>query len=381
MDFTRLLDLPPLLAHKSFFLFGARSTGKTTLIRKQLSGQCNIVDLLETEMLLRLSQEPGSLEGIIAAGGNRITVIDEVQKLPRLLDEVHRLIEKRGYTFLLTGSSARRLKRENANMLGGRAWEARLFPLVSQEIPDFDLDRFLLIGGLPHVQASSNPLEELGAYASLYLREEIMAEGIIRDLPRFGRLLKTAALCNAQQVNFTKLASDVGCAPSTAIEHFRILEDTLIGFFIQPWHQGNSRKEVSRAKFYLFDTGVANILAGTKTLDRNSDLYGRALEQFVAMELRAYLSYKRLSSELFFWATHDGTEVDFVVPDQLAVEVKATSRVNERDLRGLRILGREKGMRNLILVTLDPVAINYEHIRAVPLHIFLKELWQGELIR
>jgi predicted AAA+ superfamily ATPase len=193
-------------------------------------------------------------------------------------------------------------------------------------------------------------------------------------------LLKIAALCNAQQVNFTKLASDIGCAPSTAIEHFRILEDTLIGFFIQPWHIGKRRKEVAKAKFYIFDTGVANALAGTKALDQNSDLYGRALEQFVANELRAYLSYKRLDHELLYWATHDGTEVDFVIPDRLAIEVKATSRVNERDLRGLRALENERKVEHSILVSLDPTAANHGRIRAVPIERFLQELWLGELL-
>jgi predicted AAA+ superfamily ATPase len=380
MEFTRLLDLPSLLAEKSFFLFGARSTGKSTLIRNQLGDQCTLIDLLEADTFLRLSQEPSYLEKIILAQGKRLIVIDEVQKLPLLLDEVHRLIEKRVGTFLLTGSSARRLKRENANMLGGRAWEARLFPLVSHELGDFDLDRFLRIGGLPHVQTSAKPSEDLRAYASLYLREEIMAEGVVRDLPRFSRLLKVAALCNAQQVNFTKLASDVGCAPSTAIEHFRILEDTLIGFFIQPWRTDKKRKEVAKAKFYIFDTGVANTLAGTQVLDRYSDLYGRALEQFVAMELRAYIQYKRLDSELCFWATHDGTEVDFVIPDQIAIEVKATDRVNERDLRGLRTLERDRPVKKLLLVSLDPIAANHGQIRAIPIKQFLEELWRGDLL-
>ncbi len=339
-----------------------------------------LVDLLEADTFLRLSKDPGYLEKIISAQGKRLIVIDEVQKLPLLLDEVHRLIEKRVGTFLLTGSSARRLKRENANMLGGRAWKARLFPLVSQELGDFDIDRFLQVGGLPHVQTSAKPTEELRAYASLYLREEIMAEGVVRDLPRFSRLLKVAALCNAQQVNFTKLTSDVGCAPSTAIEHFRILEDTLIGFSIQPWRTDRRRKEVAKAKFHISDTGVANTLAGTQVLDRNSDLYGRALEQFVAMELRDYIQYQRLDRELCFWATHDGIEVDFVIPEQLAIEVKATTRVNDRDLRGLRTLERDSSIQKLMLVSLDPIAANHGQIRAVPLPQFLKELWRGDLL-
>jgi predicted AAA+ superfamily ATPase len=381
MEFTRLLNLPNLLAHKSFFLFGARSTGKSSLIRKQLGHECTLIDLLEADTFIRLSQEPSYLEKMIAAEGKSLVVIDEVQKLPLLLDEVHRLIEKKVGRFLLTGSSARRLKREHANMLGGRAWEARLFPLVSQEFEQLELDRFLLIGGLPHVQTSERPVEELRAYVSLYLREEVMAEGLVRDLPRFSRLLKVAAMCNAQQVNFTKLALDLGCAPSTVIEHFRILEDTLIAFFIEPWHFSKRRKEVSKAKFYIFDTGVANALAGSRTLERNSDLYGRALEQFVAMELRAYLSYRRLDHEICFWATHDGTEVDFVIPELLAIEVKATNRATDRDLRGLRILAKESGIKQLRLVSLDPIAAKHGDILAQPLEHFLRDLWSGALFQ
>jgi predicted AAA+ superfamily ATPase len=368
------------LEQKSFFLFGARSTGKSTLIRAQLGENALIIDLLESALFLRLSQEPGALESIVAAAGKQLVVIDEVQKLPNLLDEVHRLIERRGATFLLTGSSARRLKRGQANMLGGRAWEARLFPLVSAELGNVDLDHYLRFGGLPHVYSSANPAEELRAYASLYLREEIMAEGIVRDLPRFSRLLKVAALSNATQINFTKLASEVGCAPSTAIEHFRILEDTLIGFFVQPWRTVKRRKEVAKAKFYIFDTGVTHALAGTRHLDRNSDLFVKALEQFIAMELRAYISYKRLDHELCFWATYDGTEVDFVIPDILAVEVKATTTVRDRDTRSLQVLMNERPIQQRLLVSLDPTAAVHAGVRALPVTQFVKELWAGQLL-
>jgi predicted AAA+ superfamily ATPase len=317
---------------------------------------------------------------MVAASAHNLIVIDEVQKIPHLLDEVHRLIEKTQNRFLLTGSSARSLKRGDANMLGGRAWEARLFPLVSNEIQEFDLDRYLRFGGLPHVYTSNDPDEELRAYASLYLREEIMAEGIVRDLPRFSRLLKVAALSNSRQVNFTKLASDVGCAPSTAIEHFRILEDTLIGFFLEPWRVTRNRKEATKAKFYFFDTGVANTLAGTETLDRNSDLYGRALEQLVAMELRAYIHYRRLKHELHYWAVSDETEVDFVLPDVLAIEVKATAKATQRDLKGLLALERVKKLPKKILISLDPTAVIDQGVHILPLHQFLTSLWNDELI-
>lgn len=379
MNITRVLSLTRLLAQKSFFLFGARSTGKTTLIKQQLAERCLLLDLLEGNLFLRLAEDPSMLERLVVEAQKEIVVIDEVQKLPRLLDEVHRLIEKRKVRFLLTGSSARRLKREHANMLGGRAWEARLFPLVSAELDNFNLDHYLLYGGLPHICTSANPAEELRAYVSLYLREEVMAEGIIRDVPRFSRFLKVAALCNAQQVNFTKLASDVGCAPSTIIEHFRILEDTLVGFFIEPWRSGKSRKEVAKAKFYLFDTGASNALAGIHALEPNSDLYGRALEQFIAMELRAYLSYRRSQSELLFWATHDGIEVDFVIPEELAIEVKSTHKVNSRDLKSLQALRAEKKVRKSFLISLDPLAANFDGIHALSTANFLEKLWSDEL--
>lgn len=378
MNYSRILSLSTLLKQKSFFLFGARSTGKTSLIQAQLGDQCCYIDLLRSEYLLRLSQNPEQLESIILQAKKEIVVIDEVQKLPNLLDEVQRL--SKDYRFLLTGSSARSLKRGHGNMLGGRAWEARLFPLVSSEIPKLDLSRYLRYGGLPHVYSSGNPGEELSAYVSLYLREEVMAEGIIRDLPRFSRLLKVAALSSARLINFTKLASEVGAAPSTVIEHFRILEDTLIGFFIEPWGRSKKRKEVARGKFFLFDTGVTHALAGTQTLDRNSDLFGRSLEQFIAMELRAYLSYRRLPFELNFWTTHSGLEVDFVIDRHLALEVKATSNVQDADLRGLRALSEEEDFQKRILVSLDPISRSIDGMNLMPVETFLSELWKGGLI-
>ncbi len=224
---------------------------------------------------------------------------------------------------------------------------------------------------------SDNPKEELNAYISLYLREEIMLEGITRDLPRFSRLLKTAALSNAQTINFTKLASDVGCAPSTAIEHFRILEDTLVGFFVEPWGQSRKRKEIASAKFYLFDTGVCAALAGTQSIDRNSDLFGRAFEHFIAMEIRAALSYKRVSDQLTFWRTRDKREVDFVISNKLAVEVKASQKISKREASGLIAIQEEQKINHRCLVSFDPLARKEEGVRFLPWKQFLDELWQG----
>ena len=242
MEFDRVLKLPELLARKSFFLFGPRATGKSTLIRRQLAGAATVIDLLDSRNYLRLSAAPHELEAMVAAHDHPIIVIDEAQRIPELLNEVHRLIESRKLKFLLTGSSARKLRRGQANLLAGRAWDARMFPLIRREIPDFDLDRYLRYGGLPAVWISEHPEEELDAYANTYLTEEIMAEGLIRKLPPFTRFLKTIALANAETLNFTKLANDCQVPPSTVTEYVGLLEDTLVGFLLPDIWLNDTRK-------------------------------------------------------------------------------------------------------------------------------------------
>lgn len=380
MSYTRLLQLPRLLQQKSFFLLGPRSTGKSFLIRAQLADQALVIDLLRSDNFLRLSQRPSELEEMVRAGGRKIVVLDEVQKLPILLNEVHRLIEETDTHFLLTGSSARSLRRGQANLLAGRARQAALFPLVSAEIPDFDLERYLLFGGLPQVYGSTEPHEELDAYVGTYLREEIQAEGAVRNLPRFTRFLSIAALGTGEVLNFSNIARDLGIAPSTVIEHFRNLEETLLGFFVEPWGQSTRRKEVAAAKFYLFDTGVAHTLTRTRMLDRNSDRYGRALEHFMAMELRAALSYQRLFEPLTYWRTQDRNEVDFVIGNRLAIEVKATERASDRDATSLRRLQAEGGLAAYFLVTRDPVERLKDGIRYIHWKPFLESLWSGALL-
>jgi len=382
VEYARVLQLGDLLARKSFFLFGPRTTGKSYLIRQTLGDRVLLFDLLRGDLLLRLAADPTELESWIEGDpqGRRTVVLDEIQKLPSLLDEVHRLIEGRGMTFLLTGSSARKLRRGAANLLAGRAWRAELFPLTAQEIPDFDLDRFLRFGGLPPVQLSEDPAEELAAYVSTYLYEEIQAEGLVRKLPAFSRFITTAALCNGRMLNFAALASDAAVPASTVREYYSILTDTLVGFLLEPWTKSRKRKAIATAKFYFFDTGVVHALAGTQHLDRNSDLYGRSFEQWIGMELRAFLSYRRLPLRLAYWRSTHGHEVDFVVGDELAVEAKATRRVSRRDLHGLRALGEEGTVRQLLLVSHDPVAATQDGIRRLPWQAFLEALWGGQLL-
>lgn len=379
MELARVLQLTELLSKKSIFLFGPRATGKSTLIRRQLADSATVIDLLDSRNHLKLSAAPHELEAMIAAHDRQLVVIDEVQRIPELLNEVQRLIENRKLKFLLTGSSARKLRRGQANLLAGRLWEARLFPLIHREIPAFDLDRYLRYGGLPAVWLSRYPDEELDAYANTYLTEEIMAEGLIRKLPPFSRFLQAIALANARTVNFAKIANDCQVPPSTVAEYVGLLEDTLVGFLLPAWTRSRKRKAIQAAKFYFFDPGVTHMLAGTRTLERNSDLYGQSFEQFIGMEIRAWLHYQRHKAPLSYWRSTHGDEVDFLIGDHTAIEVKAAAKVSRRDFKGLDRLAEEGVFRNFILVSQDPLETRDGHRRAMPWQRFLEELWRGQL--
>jgi predicted AAA+ superfamily ATPase len=375
-EIKRLLDLPALLAKKSFFLFGPRATGKSTLIRQQLADQAWVIDLLDSRNFLRLSAMPGDLEAMVAASGKSLVVIDEVQRIPEILNEVHRLIESRRLRFLLTGSSARKLRRGQANLLAGRVWEARLFPLIYREMPDFDLDRYLLYGGLPMVWLGEEPAEELDAYTHTYLTEEIMAEGLVRKLPPFSRFLRVMALSNGEMLNFAKLANDCQVPPSTVAEYVALLEDTLIGHLLPAWTESKKRKAIRTAKFYFFDCGVTHLLAGTRSLDRNSDLYGKSFEQFIGGEIRAWLSYQRIKQPLCYWRSTHGDEVDFLIGEDVAVEVKASTRVSWRDFKGLDRLAEEGVFKHYLLVSQDPTEMRDGARHALPWQSFLEGLWE-----
>lgn len=378
--YERLLRLDGLLRKKSFFLFGPRATGKSTLIASTFPN-APMLNLLDSRVYLRLAQDPSALESFAPSGrlsAGQLMVIDEVQKLPELLDEVHRLIELRKAHFLLTGSSARKLRFGRANLLAGRAWRADLFPLTLGELGEVTVERYLRYGGLPAVCTSEAPEEELAAYVDVYLREEIQAEGLVRKLPAFARFLRVAALSSAQIINFQAVASDSAVPANTVRDYFGILEDTLLGFLVEPWRSSRKRKATATAKFYLFDTGVFHTLIGTEVLDRNSDLFGRTLEQMVALELRAYLSYRRVKNlPLTFWRSESGFEVDFLLGERVAIEVKATKRVTEKDKRGLRALKDEGVFKQFYLLSFDPLETKRDGIHTLSLSTFLERLWSG----
>jgi len=382
--YYRKLNLLALLEKKSFFLLGPRATGKSFLVKEQLGKQSVIFNLLRSDIYLKLSANPWELEPMIDAavsqGHEKFIVIDEIQKVPHLLDEVHRLIEDKKMRFLLTGSSARKLKHGHANLLAGRAWTANLYPLSFSEIPNFDLERYLRFGGLPSVYGSEYPMEELHAYTQTYLYEEIQAESLVRKLPQFSRFLTIAALANGQMLNFTKIASDAGVPASTVREYYTLLEDTLIGFMLTPWVKSKKRKAVSTAKFYLFDTGVCHTLAQTQTVDRNSNLYGRSFEHWVGLELRSYLSYKRLNEPLHYWRSTHQHEVDFIIDDRIAIEVKATKKITPQDLKNLQYLGEEKIFQKFYLISQDSIESKHGSIHCLPWKVFMERLWADEIV-
>ncbi|MEK7448768.1 MAG: AAA family ATPase [Planctomycetota bacterium] len=379
-EYKRILNLDQLLHKKSFFLFGPRGVGKSTLIRKQLSPDKIVyINLLKSSEYLKYQTNPSQLEEVVQAHPKKWIVIDEIQRIPELLNEVHRLIEEKKTKFLLTGSSSRKLKMEGVNLLAGRAWRSELFPLVQSEIKHFSLDRALRHGTLPAVYKSDDPEEELDAYCEAYLREEITQEHLIRKLPPFVRFLKIAALSSGQIVNYTKIGSDAQISPNTIKQYFQVLYDTLIAFQITPVEMAASRKSIEAPKFYLFDCGVMNTLAQTEHLDRNSDLYGRAFETWFFNELRSFLSYTRIKKQIHFWQDYNQNEVDFVIGNT-AIEVKATKRAQSEDLICLNKLGELRTIKNKFLVCQEEGTRKKNDVIIIHWQIFLSKLWTKDIV-
>ena len=347
----RFVDLSALLAKKSHFLFGPRQTGKSFLINQSLP-DVRVYDLLDTSIFLTLSQNPLRLSQELTPK-DRIVVIDEIQRLPDLLNEVHRLIETRRIKFLLTGSSARKLRRGGVNLLGGRARTKHLHPLIYKELGrDFDLSQALTRGTLPSIYFSDDPRADLRSYAGTYLEQEIVAEGATRNIPAFSRFLKVAALCNGTMVNFTNVANDAQVPRTTVYEYFRILQDTLILHEVPAWRQSHKRKPLASSKYYFFDVGVVGMLQG-RTFRPGTPEYGEAFETYLAHELLSYRDY--MSGEpISFWRTTSGFEVDFILGDHTAVEVKAKEHVSPQDLKSLKALAEEKSMRRYVGVWFCP---------------------------
>ncbi len=371
----RILDLNALLAKKSHFLFGPRQTGKTFLIRHTLK-TARVYDLLDTSVFLALSRNPGRIAEEIGAQ-DRIVVIDEIQQLPNLLNEVHRLIEQRGVRFLLTGSSARKLRRGGANLLGGRARTCFLNPLTCRELGEhFNLKRAVTCGLIPSIYFSDDPQADLRAYGGSYLQQEIVAEGFTRNISAFSRFLQVAALCNGTIVNFTNVASDAQVARTTVYEYFQILKDTLILHELAAWRKTKKRKPLASSKYYFFDVGVVASLQGRQFRPRTPE-FGEAFETYLMHELRCYRDY--VSGEpLGYWRSTSGFEVDFIIGDHTAVEAKAKENISANDLKSLRALAEEKLLKRYLCVSLEPRRRKIGDILVLPYREFLEELWAGK---
>ena len=382
MDIKRILNLKSLLKKKSFFLFGPRQVGKSYLIQKQLKDCSLIINLLDSELNYRLQQDPSYLKALInnKTKNQKYVVIDEVQKIPELLNLVHLFIEEKKISFLLTGSSSRKLKRKNVNLLAGRAWNAELFPLSWHEIPNFSLKRRLLYGSLPSVYLSKEPLEELKAYVTNYLISEVQVEGLVRKLPQFHNFLKGAALSNTQMLNFSKIGNDYGLPASSVRDYYEILKDLLIGCMVTPWKKSQKRKAVSKSKFYFFDIGLVHVLCNVKILNEHSDFYGRSFEHFIANEIKTYLSYLRKDDPLQYWQSRYGHEVDFIIGDHTAIEIKSSKRISKSDLKSLKMLSEEQCFKNFFIVSRDEVSANFDGIQSLYWKTFLKKLWKHEIL-
>ena len=371
------IDLPP---GQSAFLWGPRKTGKTTFLRQRFPDSL-VFDFLQTDRFLAFSNSPSLLrEQLAAASEEQLRhpiILDEVQKVPMVLDEVHWLIENRGLSFILCGSSARKLKRGRANLLGGRAWRFEMFPFVTSELDNYNLLDVLNKGMIPSHYLQHDARRSLKAYVQDYLKEEIFAEGLVRNLPAFSRFFDSMTYSHGELTNFLNISRDCGIDSKTVKEYYQILVDTLMGVFIHPFKKRQSRQVITLSpKFYLFDTGVAGVVTKRALSEEKGEIFGKAFEHFILSELLAYRSYKEKDFEIEFWRTKSGFEVDFILGNgEIAIEVKGKSQIVLKDLRPIRSFRDEFGPKEAFVVCNEPAERIVDNIRIVPYRIFLKKLW------
>lgn len=380
---TRLLNMPK----QSILLLGPRGTGKSTWIHHHFK-EAVIYDLLSTSEAIRLSRDPSALfREIESTPADRWVVIDEIQKVPALLDEVHRLIENQGRRFVLSGSSARKLRRGGTNLLAGRALLTHMFPFVSAELGDlFTVDKMLAYGSLPMAVLGEDPVAFLTTYAEVYLQEEIKAEALTRNFGNFSRFLEIAARQNGQVTNMAGIARDAAVSRQTVQNYFGVLVDTLIGYWLNPWRLKRRTKQVQHSKFYLFDPGVARALSGRVAYPVTHEERGPLLETFLLNEIRCYLTYAKLPYKIHFWRNYDGIEVDFLCETTagfFAVEFKSSNRWDKRFNRGLQRMQSELEPQPISCygVYLGDRTALWDDVQILPVGDFLGKLWNGDLLK
>lgn len=382
----RILTLK-LPKQQSAFLWGARKTGKTTLLKERFPNSL-VYDFLKTDLFLEISKNPVLLRERILAKNTALLkepiIIDEVQKVPQVLDEVHWLIENKGLSFVLCGSSARKLKRGHSNLLGGRAWRYELFPFVSHEIEKVDLLRVLNHGLIPihYLQNSEESKKILKAYVQDYLREEVFAEGLTRNIPAFSRFFDAFGYAHGDLTNYCNIARECGVDSKTVKEYYQILIDTLIAIRVEPFKERQSRQVIMKAsKYYMFDVGVAGYLTKRHITELRGIEFGRAFEHFILMEIIAYRSYSNKDFPIHFWRTKTGLEVDFILgKGEVAIEVKGSSRVDRKEMNGLNAFIDAYPAKKNIIVCNEKEERLHDKIAILPWENFLRQLWSGKIL-
>jgi predicted AAA+ superfamily ATPase len=365
----------------STFLWGARQVGKTTLL-EQLYPTARYYDLLQAREFERFLRRPSLLsEELESMNEGDVVIIDEIQKVPQLLDEIHSLIHRKKIRFIMSGSSPRKLVRSGANLLGGRALKKTLFPLVSSEIPDFNLTKAVNNGLIPRHYMINNPWERFRAYIGVYLNEEIKEEALSRNLKSFSRFLEVAALSNGEMIVYKNIAQDCGIDHRTVKEYFEILKDTLIGYLIAGFTATLKRRAILAPKFYFFDVGIANYLLNRKNITPGTEIFGHSFEHLIIQELIAYLGYSQSSEYLTYWRTGSGYEVDAIIGNgRIAIEIKSTDEVKSRHLKGLKAFQEDFPAVRAIIVSLDKYPRVMNGVEIIPAEQFLKALWNSEII-
>ncbi|MBE9581206.1 MAG: ATP-binding protein [Proteobacteria bacterium] len=374
---SRILDIN-LPANRSAFLWGPRKTGKTYWINERFSDSV-LIDLLKTDVFADYASRPSLLREQYQEHKG-LVVIDEIQMVPDLLNEIHWLIENSHVSFLMTGSSARKLRRGHANLLGGRAWRYAMAPLTYAETKGFDLEQVIISGLLPPHFLSSDPVQDLRSYVADYLKEEIAAEAVIQNIPAFAEFLRVAALTSGELLNYTNVGRETGVSAKAVRNYLQILEDTLLGFRVSPWRKKKKRRLVETEKFYLFDVGVTSYLA-RRTPRIGTPEFGKSFEQYILMELKAYQAYRNPELDIRYWRTSSGFEVDFILGDMnVAIEVKGSEKIHSGHTRGLKALLEEHSIRRAIVVSLEKEPRKpHPSIEVLPWRVFLETLWSGEL--
>lgn len=381
-NYSRTLDIQ-LPTGQSAFLWGPRQCGKSTYLRSTFP-ESVYIDLLDFDQRDRFTVRPSALGEMLQTQPEaklaQPIIIDEVQNVPNLLDEVHRLIETKRYSFVLCGSSARKLKRPGVNLLGGRAWRFHMYPLTMREIGEFDLLTGFNSGMLPAIYGRKNYRRSLDAYVNEYLETEIYNEAYVRNARAFSRFFKAMKFFHGEILNYSSISRDCGVSNHTVRTYIDILQDTLVGYLVHPFRRPSKRRTISsKPKFYLFDVGLANFICG-RTLDpRSTSEFGRSFEHLILTEIWAARSYSEKVYDITFWRTKSGLEVDFILGDgQVAVDVK--SRVRSGDLRGINAFVEEFKPEKAIVVTAEDERRRIDSIEVMPYTEFVSQLNEGSLI-